>query len=123
MKGGSFRLRSTGLLLMSVCDKDPVIVAAIRVSARAADTGRPSCPHRAPTLCICRGAQCSARRRLGKTVFGPTIMDWACQQTSEFRGLTCVRAKELEPLPADWNRLLVAHPDRPENGKINRESA
>jgi len=50
-------------------------------------------------------------------------MDWACQQTSEFRGLTCVRAKELEPLPADWNRLLVAHPDRPENGKINRESA
>ena len=35
------------------------------------------------------------------------IIDWAYRQTSTFKGLTWLRAKEFEPLPADWNRLLV----------------
>jgi len=35
------------------------------------------------------------------------IIDWAYRQTSEFKGLTWLRAKELEPLPADWNHLLA----------------
>lgn len=35
------------------------------------------------------------------------IIDWAYRQTSEFRGLTWVRAKELELLPAHWNRSLM----------------
>lgn len=35
------------------------------------------------------------------------IMDWAYRQTSEYKGLTWVRAKELEPLPADWKHALV----------------
>ncbi len=35
------------------------------------------------------------------------IKDRACRQTSEYRGLTWGRAKEFEPLPADWNQLPV----------------
>ncbi len=35
------------------------------------------------------------------------IMDWAYRQTAEFKGLTWLRAKDFEPLPADWNHLLV----------------
>jgi 5-methylcytosine-specific restriction endonuclease McrA len=36
------------------------------------------------------------------------IMDWAYRQTSAFEGLTWLRAKELEPLPTDWNEELLA---------------
>ena len=35
------------------------------------------------------------------------IIDWAYKQTCEFKGLTWLRAKELEPLPADWNDSLL----------------
>jgi hypothetical protein len=35
------------------------------------------------------------------------IIDRAYKQTCEFKGLTWIRAKELEPLPADWNHSLV----------------
>ena len=35
------------------------------------------------------------------------IMDWAYSQTSEFKGLTWVRAKEFEPLPANWHDALA----------------
>lgn len=36
------------------------------------------------------------------------VMDWAYRQTNEFHGLTWLRAKTLEPLPADWNHSLVS---------------
>lgn len=36
------------------------------------------------------------------------IVDWAYRQTAEFQGLTWLRAKDFEKLPADWNHLLVA---------------
>jgi 5-methylcytosine-specific restriction endonuclease McrA len=35
------------------------------------------------------------------------IINWAYKQTCEFKGLTWIRAKELELLPADWNLSLV----------------
>lgn len=35
------------------------------------------------------------------------VMDWAYRQTSEFKGLRWVRAKELEPLPANWHDALT----------------
>jgi len=35
------------------------------------------------------------------------IIDWAYNQTSEFKGLTWVRAKELEPLPPNWKTSLA----------------
>jgi len=35
------------------------------------------------------------------------IVHWAYRQTSEFKGLTWVRAKELEPLPANWHDSLA----------------
>lgn len=36
------------------------------------------------------------------------IMEWAYGQTSEFHGLTWLRARELEPLPAHWRDCLVS---------------
>jgi 5-methylcytosine-specific restriction endonuclease McrA len=36
------------------------------------------------------------------------IAEWAYRQTSEFNGLTWARAKEMEPLPANWRESLAA---------------
>jgi 5-methylcytosine-specific restriction endonuclease McrA len=36
------------------------------------------------------------------------IIDWAYQQTGEFRGLTWLQATELEPLPGNWRESLAA---------------
>lgn len=35
------------------------------------------------------------------------IMNWAYRQTSEFKGMTWLRANEFEPLPPDWNHSLT----------------
>jgi hypothetical protein len=35
------------------------------------------------------------------------IVDWAYRQTCEFKGLTWLRAKELQHLPGDWNWSLA----------------
>ena len=59
-------------------------------------------------LGVAMGREFASRGVIHDLATSARVIDWAYKHTSEFKGLTWLRAKELEPLPANWHDSLAA---------------